>query len=187
MGTSALCVREAWEWEVGARLRQPYLLPSWLKATNPTLPLRHAGRFPCPHRGGPQHSTVHSGVHAGAPSAKRRRVCTRSTRSAPAPQVDCVFTHAKMPHAAWSVRKYKCICMWTHTPPGCLAGHADLQTHTRGVTAPAGSSALLPQPCGSSGRGAARAQVGLGLGRPPSGRRPDYPSGPRCHPALAAA
>lgn len=74
-----------------------------------------------------------------------------------------------------------------HTRRGLPTGHADLYTHTNGTAPPAGSRALPSQPRGSRGRRTARAQLGAGLGRPPSGRPPDCPSGPRCRPALAAA
>lgn len=81
-----------------ARLEELHFLPSWLKATEPrTSRLYCAGRIPCQHRGGHQHSTVHSGVHAWALAVTRRHVSARSTHPAPAPQVDCVFTHANMP------------------------------------------------------------------------------------------
>lgn len=183
VGISALCRGGLGGWGPSETAPPPAQLAENYSTDTPSL--QQAGRFPRQQRG-PQHDTVHSGAHAWAPPAKRPRLCTQSTPPAPAPQVDCVFTHA-------DARTQRGACVNTnayvrgHTRRGLPTGHADLYTHTNGTAPPAGSRALPSRPRGSRGRRTARAQLGAGLGRPPSGRPPDCPSGPRCRPALAAA
>lgn len=131
---------------MGARVRQPHLLPSWLKTTQ----LAHQAcnkQVESPASKEVPNTTRYTRVYTRGHHLQNGHVYVhRAHTPHPRPRWTACLRTPRCPHAAWRVRKYKCICTWTHTPRAAHRARRPLYPHKRDSSARGIQGSPVPTP-----------------------------------------